>query len=348
MYVSRAPYRISLFGGGTDYPAYYLPHGSIVVAASVARYCYISLRALPPFFKSHRTRLVYSKIETVQRNSDLDHPSARACLSELAIEDGLEIHYDGDLPARSGIGSSSAFTVALLAALNAYLGKFISGMDLAREAIRIEQEIIGEPVGVQDQIMSALGGLNVIECGPGSRVVVRPLNVDRVYLEELEKWLLIGYHGAPRLSRDYAGPLVHGIREGTHLELLHATKQLSFRALNLLESRRPVGDLGDFFLEGWRLKEQFSQKDEAMRSVSEILQKALRAGALGGKLMGAGGSGFLLFLAPPHKHAEIRENVSEIEYWLPMKFAPAGAQVWDLSGASDLVPSSHSQSPGSP
>jgi D-glycero-alpha-D-manno-heptose-7-phosphate kinase len=297
----------------------------------MARYCYITLRELPPFFESHRTRLVYSRIEAVRRNSDLDHPSARACLNELGIEDGLEIHYDGDLPARSGIGSSSAFTVALLAALNAYLGRSLAGMKLAEEAIRIEQKVIGEPVGVQDQIMCALGGVNVILCGPGNELKVRPLSVTSAYLNELERWLLVGYFGAPRLSREHAAPLVRGIEDGRHSEVLDATKQLAHRALEMLEAGKPIGDLGDLFMEGWRLKQQLAVGGAGATPVSEILQKALRLGALGGKLMGAGGSGFFLLLAPPDKHAEISAKIPEIRYWMEVNFARAGAQVWNLT-----------------
>ena len=334
MFVSRAPYRVSLFGGGTDYPAYFMRNGANVIAASIARYCYITLRKLPPFFDSHRTRLVYSRIEAVQNNSDLDHPSARACLSELGIEDGLEIHYDGDLPARSGIGSSSAFTVALLAALHAFLGRSLSGMSLAKEAIRVEQKVIGEPVGVQDQIMCALGGVNVISCGPGDELKVRPLNVSRSYMDELEQWLLVGYFGAPRLSRDHAAPLVRGITDGKHAEVLDATKELAVRALGVLEAERPIGDLGDLFLEGWRLKQLLAVETDSVSPVSEIVKTALRHGALGGKLMGAGGSGFFLLLAPPTLQETIRENLPSVRYWTKVKFARTGAQVWNLADST--------------
>lgn len=337
MFVARAPYRLSLFGGGTDYPAFYAQNASIVIAASISRHCYITLRELPPFFESHRTRLVYSQIEAVKKNSDLDHPSARACLSELGIENGLEIHYDGDMPARSGIGSSSAFTVALLAALSAYLGKSLSGLELAKEAIRIEQEVIGEPVGVQDQIMCSLGGVKVISCGPNKELGVRPLNVRNSYLEELQQWLLVGYFGAPRLSREHAAPLVAGIRDGRHSEVLRATSELAKRALGVLEAERPIGDLGELLMEGWRLKQILTGENDSATSVTRVLDGAIRYGALGGKLMGAGGSGFFLFLAPPNKHADIRANIPDIRYWTNVQFASRGAQVWNLSQPNESL-----------
>lgn len=337
MFVARAPYRLSLFGGGTDYPDYYSRNASVVIAASISRHCYITLRDLPPFFESHRTRLVYSQIEAVRKNSDLDHPSARACLSELGIENGLEIHYDGDLPARSGIGSSSAFTVALLTVLNAYLGKSLSGLDLAKEAIRIEREVIREPVGVQDQIMSALGGVKVISCGPNKELGVQPLNVRSSYLDEFQQWLLVGYFGGPRLSREHAAPLVNGIRDGRHFEVLCATNELAKRALGVLEAEKPIGDLGELFVEGWRLKQRLAVEREGTTLVGRILQSAIASGALGGKLMGAGGSGFILLLAPPEKHAEIRKNISEIRYWTDVCFSRTGAEVWNLEQLSESI-----------
>ena len=161
MIISRTPYRISLFGGGTDYPGWYLKHGGQVLSTTIDKYLYISCRYLPPFFE-HRLRLVYSQIEMCQHSGELNHPSAREVLKFLNIENGLEIHYDGDLPGRSGLGSSSAFTVGLLNALYAYKGQTVSPQRLVMESIHIEQDLIKETVGSQDQTNAAYGGLNRI------------------------------------------------------------------------------------------------------------------------------------------------------------------------------------------
>ena len=161
MIISKTPFRISFFGGGTDYPDWYHQHGGAVLAASIDKYCYISCRYLPPFF-DHKYRIVYSHIENVTAIADIQHPSVRAVLDYRQCHKGLEIHHDGDLPARSGLGSSSSFTVGLLHALSALKGQHISQEELAQQAIHVEQQLIGEHVGSQDQITAALGGFNRI------------------------------------------------------------------------------------------------------------------------------------------------------------------------------------------
>jgi len=161
MIISRTPFRISFFGGGTDYPDWYREHGGAVLSTTIDKYCYISVRELPPFFE-HRFRLVYSFVENVKEISELAHPAARGVLQHLGISKGLEIHHDGDLPARSGVGSSSAFTVGLISAIRAYEGRHISKDELAQEAIYVEHSVICEPVGAQDQISAAFGGFNHI------------------------------------------------------------------------------------------------------------------------------------------------------------------------------------------
>ena len=160
MVISRTPYRISFFGGGTDYPAWYREHGGAVLGTAIDKYCFITCRYLPPFFE-HRLRLVYSKIEDCQRVAEIQHPVVREVLGMLRFERGLEIHHDGDLPARSGMGSSSAFTVGFLHALYALLGRLTSQNQLAAEAIHVEQDLIGETVGAQDQVFAAFGGFNL-------------------------------------------------------------------------------------------------------------------------------------------------------------------------------------------
>ena len=198
MIISRTPFRVSLFGGGTDHPAWYLDHGGSVLGTTINKYCYLSVRSLPPFFE-YKHRVVYSNIELVSEISEIVHPSVRACMQEMGIETGLGIHHDGDLPARSGLGSSSSFTVGLLNALHAFRGEMIAPKDLAREAIRIEQDVIREAVGSQDQIWAAYGGINRINFAHDGTfdAVARRLLGGQEVAEALEGALNRPGHGAP-------------------------------------------------------------------------------------------------------------------------------------------------------
>ena len=174
MIISRTPFRMSLFGGGTDYPDWYLENGGMVLGATIDKYCYLSVRYLPPFFE-HKHRVVWSEIELVNNIDEIRHPAVKAILEEMKFIRGLEISYNADLPARSGLGSSSAFTVGLINALTALRGKMISKKALAQDAIRIEQEVIGEAVGSQDQIWAAYGGLNKIEFQKDGKFSISPI-----------------------------------------------------------------------------------------------------------------------------------------------------------------------------
>src|SRR6266849_9901969 len=178
MIICRTPFRISFFGGGTDYPPWYRLHGGAVLAATIDKYCYLTCRFLPPFFE-HRIRVVYSKIENCHDVSEIQHPAVRETLRYLGLERGVEIHHDGDLPARSGMGSSSAFTVGLLHALHGLLGRMPNKRQLAAEAIVVEQERLRETVGSQDQVLAAYGGFNHIHFPVDGEAVVRPVTVGR-------------------------------------------------------------------------------------------------------------------------------------------------------------------------
>ena len=200
MIITRTPYRISFFGGGTDYPGWYLKHGGQVLSTTIDKYLYISCRYLPPFFE-HRLRLVYSRIEECQHSSALDHPSAKEVLKFLGIENGLEIHYDGDLPGRSGLGSSSSFTVGLLNALYAYLDQTVSNHRLSTESIHIEQDLINETVGSQDQVNAAYGGLNKIRFKQSGEIIVDPITLPKERLEALDQNLMLLYRYYPHCRK---------------------------------------------------------------------------------------------------------------------------------------------------
>src|SRR5262249_12757413 len=243
MIISRTPFRISFFGGGTDYPAWYRRHGGAVRAASIAKYCYPPCRYLPPFFE-HRIRLVYRKIETCASAQDIAHPVVRAVLKHLGFERGLELHHDGDLPARSGMGSSSAFAVGLLHALHALGGRMRTKMQLALESIHVEQELMGETVGSQDQVMAAFGGLRYVQFFPDGRITADPLPLPAERLAELQEHLLLFYTGITRTAAEVASSYVSSI--GTQRRRLEKIRRMVEESVDLLvggSTLEPFGEL---------------------------------------------------------------------------------------------------------
>lgn len=332
MIVSRTPYRLSLFGGGTDYVDWYSSHDSKVVAVAMDRYCYITVRNLPPFFP-HRTRVVYSQIESVVNHSDINHPSVRACLEFLNYKNGLEIHHDGDLPARSGIGSSSAFTVGFLNALYCLRGESIGPADLARNAVFVERELLKEPVGVQDQIISAYGGMQVLSLTKATGVEVVRLNISDSYKNYLEESILLGYMGVARLSTEITGKLIESIKTGMLDDYLGQITSITSVAIEGLQRECDLKELGRLLVRNWDLKKLISPKF-AIDSAGDLIDTAIRAGAVGGKLMGAGGSGFFYVLADKSLHEKIKQSLPNIKVWVPMKFEMNGSLVWSLNQAN--------------
>src|SRR3989338_446282 len=203
MIISRTPHRISFFGGGTDYPSWYLEHGGKVLGVATDKYCYISCRELPPFFK-HKHRIAYSKVETVCHIDEIQHPSVRETLMYLKIQQGLEIHHDGDIPARSGMGSSSAFSVGFLKTMYAFEGKIVSKEKLFKEAIHIEQNLIKEKVGSQDQVWAACGGLNKIEFLQNGEIIIEPIIMKESHLRSFESKFMFFYTGISRYASEIA------------------------------------------------------------------------------------------------------------------------------------------------
>jgi len=327
--VARTPYRLSLFGGGCDYPEWFTQHETQVVAAAIARYCYITVRELPPFFITHKTRLVYSEIESVKGNSDIRHPSVRACLNYLERNDGLEIHHDGDLPARSGIGSSSAFTVGLLHALHQLASEPITPHELARQAIEVEQVVIREPVGVQDQVIAAYGGVQVMKLSGLDKIDVHPLTMTPTYRAYVEESILLGFVGVERLSAEHSSKVVGSIQSGAIDGPLHEVSGLAGVAIKCLQDEGEISTLGKLLQANWKLKMAISP-DSATSLAHDLLERAIAAGAFGGKLMGAGGGGFFYVLADAAKHDQIKAELKEVKVWVPVKFDDDGSQVWSL------------------
>lgn len=322
MIISRTPFRISFFGGGTDYPAWYLKHGGSVLSTAIDKYCYITLRYLPPFFR-HKIRLVYSKMEQCQHFSELQHPAVRETLRFMNFTDNLEIHHDGDLPARSGMGSSSSFTVGLLNALYALQGKMTSPEQLTDESIHIEQDMIKETVGSQDQTAAAHGGLNFVEFKQNSDIVVNPVIVSPARSQELSDHLMLFFTGIMRTASDVAESFVHDLN-AKH-DLLHRMNGMVRQGIDILTDGADICRFGELLDQTWQAKKQLGEK-VANPVVDDLYSRARKAGAIGGKLTGAGGGGFLLLFAPPEKHIIVRQELKELLH-IPFNFDRTGSQI---------------------
>lgn len=323
MIITRTPFRISFFGGGTDYPAWYRDHGGSVLTTTIDKYCYITCRRLPPFFE-HKHRIVYSQIENAQSNDDVVHPSVRAVLNWAKVVDGLEIHHDGDLPARSGLGSSSAFTVGLTHALHGMRGQMVSQETLAREAIHIEQNLIGENVGAQDQIAAAYGGLNRINFHQDDSFDVSPIVISRERKEELLGCLMLCFTGFTRIADAIAKSKIDNLKyREKELTRMH---EMVDEAIEILTcDHTPIDEFGKLLDLSWKYKRSLSDKVSTPQ-IDAIYEAAKQGGALGGKILGAGGGGFMLLFAQPERQAEIRARLKDLIH-VDFKFDNTGSRV---------------------
>jgi D-glycero-alpha-D-manno-heptose-7-phosphate kinase len=322
MIISRTPYRISYFGGGTDYHTWYQQHGAAVLSTSINHYCYLQCRILPPFFE-HKSRVVWSQVERVNDHSEIQHPSVRAILEYLNINQGVEISHQGDLPARSGLGSSSAFTVGLLHAMYALRGMISSKRELACEAIHIERHLLKENVGVQDQIATAYGGLNKIVIHPDGDFEVTPLILPLGRRRELHDHMLLFFTGISRTASDVAADKIKSI-PGKESELKQM-RQMVDEAERILCTPQDITLFGEMLHENWMLKRQLSDKI-ATSFIDAIYNKARQAGAIGGKLLGAGGGGFMLFFVKPEDKPKVCEALSDL-LLVPFEFESSGSQI---------------------
>ncbi len=285
MIISRTPFRVSFFGGGTDYPAWYRTYGGAVLATTIDKYCYLSCRYLPPFFE-HKIRVVYSKIENCHSVGEIAHPAVREILRYCKIDRGVEIHHDGDLPARSGMGTSSSFTVGLLHALYALKGQMPSKGQLAGESIVIEQEILKETVGSQDQVLAAHGGFNHVVFHTSGEITVKPITATAGRLNELNRHLMLFYTGIRRTASDVAESYVNGLDDRERQ--LRSIGDLTNEGVSVLCGKSKVSFFGELLHNAWQVKRDLSSK-VSNSDIEEIYTEAMSAGAVGGKLLGAGG-----------------------------------------------------------
>jgi len=323
MIISKTPYRISFFGGGTDYSVWYKENRGAVLSTTIDKYCYITLRYLPPFFP-HKHRIVYSKIETVKDINEILHPAVRAALNFIKIDKGVEIHHDGDLPARTGMGSSSAFTVGLLNSLYGLKGVMISKDRLAKEAIYIERDVLKESVGSQDQVAAAHGGFNKITFAGNDEIKIEPITLTEARIKELESYLVLYFTGFSRYASEVAKTQIEKTPERKkELTLMY---QMVDEAINILnDENKNILEFGKLLNKTWQLKKDLTDKISTPK-IDNIYQRALEVGAVGGKLLGAGGGGFMLLFIPPEKQKKVREefkNLLEVKF----HFEKGGSQI---------------------
>jgi len=309
MIISRTPFRVSLFGGGTDYPTWFNQHGGAVLGMAINKYCYISVRHLPPFFE-HKHRIVYSEVENVVSLDEIKHPAVRAVLKHLNVERGLEIHHDGDLPARAGLGSSSSFVVGLLNSLRALDNKMSSQADLADKATYIEQTALGESVGNQDQIWAAFGGFRRIDFMTDGSFQQCPMMLSKEREQELTGSLMLFFTGISRFASGIAARKIANLnKRAGHLMRM---KEMVDEAQEIINSpARFMTEVGQLLHESWLLKRDLASEVSNDR-INEIYEAGREAGAIGGKLLGAGGGGFMLFFVEPANQAKVRARLGDL------------------------------------
>ncbi|HVE12615.1 MAG TPA: kinase [Elusimicrobiota bacterium] len=322
MIISRTPFRVSFFGGGTDYPGWFRENGGSVLATTIDKYCYLTCRYLPPFFE-HRSRILYSKVEMVRSNAEIEHPAVRAVLAHFKITEGVEIHHDGDLPARTGLGSSSAFAVGLLHGLHTMQHTMPSKMDLALGAIHVEQELLKENVGCQDQVIAAFGGLNRIDFRQNGAISVNPIPVNQERLNAFQDHLLLYFTGFSRIASVIVQEQIARIKD-TKAELTRMHRMVD-EAVGILTRDGNLEDIGRLLDESWSIKRSLSSKISSP-AIDEIYSAAREAGALGGKLLGAGGGGFMLLFARPQDHGKIKQKLDKLMR-IPFRFENDGSRI---------------------
>lgn len=326
MIIIRAPLRVSFFGGGTDHPSWFRTgEPGAVLSTTINKYLYIQLRRLPAVF-DFNYRVVWKQVEQVKTIEEIEHPIVRTVLANYAADEetGYEIVYNADLPARSGLGSSSSFTVGMLHAFLANQGRMASKTYLAREAIRIEQDLLKEPVGSQDQAAAAYGGLNQINFEGHDTVTVNAVHAPGARVRELESSLLLFFTGFVRSASAV---------EQTKIESFQSKQAELRRMYQMVEAGRSIlesesaslDEFGQLLHEAWLAKRSLAAA-VSNSAIDDVYEAGLKAGAIGGKLLGAGGGGFLLFYAPPERHAAIREALRDLVH-VPIAFEKEGSSV---------------------
>lgn len=323
MIICRTPTRISFFGGGTDYPAWYQDHGGMVLSTSINKYSYITVRYLPKFF-DYKYRIRYYRTEETQTLDEIQHPSVRECIRHLGITQGIEVVHNADLPAGTGLGSSSTFTVGMLHALYALKNYMPTKRELAIEALHVEQQLIGEAVGSQDQVAAAWGGFNRIKFGGDHIFDVDPIIIPREREIALQDNLLLCFTGFARSAPEIAK---HQIKEtAQRVRELDEMQNLTHEALRVLtEVDTSLDIFGELLGHQWNIKRSLTAHI-SNSGIDEIYELGIRNGALGGKLLGAGGGGFMLFYALKERHDAIKSALGG-KLFVPFRFEDTGSKI---------------------
>ena len=323
MIISRTPFRISFFGGGTDYPIWYEKHGGRVISATINKYCFITARYLPPFFK-YKHRIRYYQHEETQKLDEIKHPSVRECAKYLKIDKGIEIVHNADLPAQSGLGSSSTFTVGLLNVLHALQNYMPTKRELALEAIHVEQNLIRESVGSQDQTAASFGGLNKISFNGNKDIDVEPIIISNERRTELQENLMLFFTGFSRNASEIAKKQIEVTPQKE--KELNTIKEICDEGLKrLTDSKQSLDKFGELLDEQWKVKRSLTDKIST-KEIDDIYKAGINAGSLGGKILGAGGGGFMLFYVPRNKQEKIKDALKS-KLFVPFRFENTGSKI---------------------
>lgn len=320
MVISKTPFRMSFFGGGTDFSQYYENYGGSVLSATFDKYCFVTVRDYPPFFET-RNQFTYSKIERFNSPDELSHPLVREALKYLH-ESGIQISYDADLPARTGIGSSSSFAVGLLNSIHTLRGRYCDPKSLSKEAILLERELCREYGGIQDQIAAAYGGFNRIDFDKnGFRV--QHINASEERINELNSNLMLFFSGQSRISGIVAEEQTKRLPE--NIQTLHKMKALTDEGERILSSEASLDEFGELLDYSWKMKTTLAS-NITTDEIDCFYETALKNGAAGGKLLGAGGGGFILLYVNKKYQNKVR-NALEKYMFVPFRFENEGSRI---------------------
>lgn len=323
MIITKTPLRVSFFGGGTDYPDFFTKYGEgAVLGTAIDKHVFVSIAKFYSKLFDYSIRISYKQVECVNSLDEIKHAPFKECLRLHGIENDVEVDYTAELPAFTGLGSSSSFIVGLLRSLYAFKGKHVDKLDLAREAIHVERDILREPVGYQDQVFAAMGGLNLIKFTQNG-IDVKPVQLSQERVKEFEDHLMLFFTGIRRRASDVISGQIQKVDKNK--ENLTKMRDLTYKAYDILTGSSPLSEFGVLLDRSWNLKRSLDDKisnDE----IDKMYQDGVSAGAYGGKLLGAGGGGFVLFFVPPKRKEDVRAKLSHLTE-IPIKISNHGSQV---------------------
>jgi len=323
MIISKTPLRISFFGGGTDYPDYFTKYGEgAVLGTTIDKYVFVSISKFYSKLFDYSIRISYKQVECVNSLDELKHVPFKECLRLHGITNDVEVDYTAELPAFTGLGSSSSFIVGLLKSLHAFKGQEMDKLDLAREAIKVERDILKEPVGYQDQTFAAFGGLNLIKFTQ-DKIDVQPVVLSQSRYDEFEDHLMLFFTGIKRKASDIIQNQINKVDQNK--ESLNSLRQMVDQAYDILTGTSSLSEFGALLDKGWQMKRKLHHT-VSNDTIDKIYHDGISAGALGGKLLGAGGGGFLLFFVPPKMKGAVREKLAHLTE-IPIKMSTQGSHI---------------------